>query len=732
MDFRKRTYLNGTWSFSTPGREPEPITVPSSVICVGKSTYEKKFRYRLPGGRRLLLTFEGINYHGEVTLNGKKLGVTLPYCHYTFDVTDCVGENNLLTVEADDINAPYGPTDGWNNYGGIIRSVYLDEVPETYISDVVFRYDLSEDLSSAEVSVKADLTGGEGKTCARLSYGGETVAEGGERLTVGSPLLWSPDEPRLYELCVCLEKDGEIVDSVSLNVGFKRFVHDGHNFYLNGKKFFLLGVCRHDLGTLEKGQTLSDADIEKDLVMIKQLGCNFVRLVHYPHDKRVVDMCDRIGLLLSEESGLWWSDLSNPALTDGAVEVLKKTIKRDRNNVSVAFWMGFNECIFTQEFLNDSVAVCRELDPDRYVSGANCMCPEMTVPMFSEAGIDFYTYHPYGSDINSVTSGSLSKKGRSSKIDEIYAAFADKPLLFTEWGGWNVVDNPALFRRFCNKMRYGMMSGKLAGMVYWAFADMYELNRDPDADVDGVQIEGLVTIDRKPKACYNVLKEFYHSINAPRVVKRDMKVIGGAELEGLETLPISVEGASAEDWADYLASGSAMGGRFHHRNKRRTSNGPKLPKPVTNVCSVRFETPDIPAVVTEKTGAVIFGADIATPAVYLLGGVCFSQAWPYTGAFGDEAGELSLEYSDGTSDVVSLRNGIEVLSVCTTFGSSYCDPRSPVLIPAVEFSYDKNFENYRIYVLKIAADAGKLLRNIRISVRNGYNFTVYGLSAETL
>ncbi|MBQ7603913.1 MAG: hypothetical protein IJU75_03065 [Clostridia bacterium] len=730
MEVRKRTYLNGSWSFSTPGRSAETIAVPSSITCVGKSTFEKKFRYRLPEGRRLLLTFEGINYHGEITLNGVKLGTTLPYCHYTFDVTETVAENNVLRVDADDINAPYGPTDGWNNYGGIIRSVYLDEVPRIYISDVFFRYALSDDFSTADVKIETSITGGEATVASRISYKGEQVSSGGAEFSVASPRLWSPDDPELYKLTVELKNGDETIDSVSLDVGFKHFVHDGHNFYLNGRKFLLLGVCRHDLGSLEKGQTLTDSDIEKDLVMIKQLGCNFVRLVHYPHDKRVVDMCDRIGLLLSEESGLWWSDLSNPDLSRGAVEILKKTVIRDRNNVSVAFWMGFNECIFTQEFLNESVSVCRSLDPDRYVSGANCMCPEMTVPMFGEAGIDFYTYHPYGSDINSVTSGSLSKKGRSSRIDEIYASFSDKPLVFTEWGGWNVVDNPALFRRFCEKMRQGLVSGKLAGMIYWAFADMYELNRDPDADVDGVQIEGLVTVDRKPKICYNVLKEFYRSINAPVAEKKSIEIIGGDGPDNLLTVPVPVSPAPDDVWKDLIESGKAMGGRFYQRKVRRASIGPELPSKVGQVGSLIFDAVCRPAVAFGDKCGVTLPVGAKTSCLYLLGGVGYSLAYPCAGEYGETRGEIKLRYTDGTETFRPIRNGAEVLTVCTTFGSSFIDPRSPVLVPAVKFSYDKNFENYRIYVLKISADPEKTLDSCVISALPGFNYLVYGACVE--
>lgn len=732
MSSRKRTSLNGVWKFSTPGSACTDIAVPSSVRCVGISKFEKLFRFEKSGGRRYILTFEGINYEGRITLNGKYLGTTLPYCHFSFDITNILRDENILVADTDDINAPYGPTDGWNNYGGIIRSVYIDEVPPVYIENIYVRTRLSPDFSEAQADIIPSVSGNADgiRVIYSVSFGGETIAVSDGTVTVRKPRLWSPDSPELYRLTVTLEKDGTAVDTFEQNIGFKSLVHDGKRFYLNGREFFILGVCRHDLGSLEKGHTLSDGDIEKDLIMIKQLGCNFVRLVHYPHDKRVIDMCDRIGLLVSEESGLWWSDLTKPELAEGAIEVLRRTLLRDRNNVSVAFWMGFNECVFTQEFLDRSARVCRELDPDRYVSGANCMSPEMTVPMFDRAGIDFYTFHPYGSGVYSVTSGTNSPKGGTSTLNRIIDAFSGKPLVFTEWGGWNVVGNPALFSQFCEKMKSAMRQGKLAGMIYWAFADMYELNRDPDADVDGVQIEGLVTVDRRPKVCYYVLRDFIKSLNDPEPVKCEMTVTGSCGCENILTRAVNLPEQEnyATIFSALIADGKAMGGRFRHRAMRRTEYGPVLPRPVGRIGAADFGKRTEPVIVSRD--APEYTADVGTRCekLLILGGVAFSQAYPFAGAFGEKRGEIVIRFADGTDAVMPIRNGIELLSAATTFGSSFIDPRSPVMSPAVTFSYDKNFENYRIYVLPIEI-GGRDVASVTFRVREDFNYLVYGVCA---
>lgn len=725
-EFRQKIDLGGKWLYRINGGEYTERTVPGSYHCVGNSEYMRRFSVNKAEHRRTVLTFEGINYEGTIILNGTELGKTLPYCHYSFDITSLIRDVNELTVLVKDINAPYGPTDGWCCYGGIIRAVYLEILPETYISDVFFRQSLSEDLATAEVEINVSTLGNSDNGYslhAELCRCGRTVvtSDGGKllRFTVDSPDLWSPDTPQLYELCLYLIKDGKATDKYSMSVGFRTLCMDGKRFYLNGKPFFIAGVCRHDLGEDEKGQTLSDEDIIRDLKMIKELGANFVRLVHYPHDKRVIEFADRLGLFVSEESGLWWSDMSNKTLTDGALEVLKKTITRDRSNTSVAFWMGFNECIFTQEFLCDSVKVCRELDPDRYVSGANCMNPEMTREMFGKADIDFYTFHPYGTDINSVTSGTKSAKNGPSNINDIFRAFAGKPLVFTEWGGWNVVDNPALFMRFCNRMKKARDDGMLAGMIYWSFADMYEFNRGQGACIDGIQTEGLVTIDRKPKINYYTYQKFLRELSEKEEPRFLMSADNTCGTDYTDTAPIPLcrpdsEPAQKEAWDAATKDSAVCRGRFMMRKNRTIQYGPCLPDKLCTVGSIDFDALCKPIAINEIFPSFTFNVGMRGKKLLILGNVLYALGIPIYGEYGEVCAELRMKYTDGSEYTRELRNGIELLTVMTTYGSSIIDPSSPSLKNAVTFSYDRNFENYRIYLLETELVSDKELKSVTI------------------
>ena len=120
------------------------------------------------------------------------------------------------------------------------------------------------------------------------------------------PALWSPEVPNLYTLRIKLESsNGE--DLFSAETGIRDLRIRGDKFFLNGQPLVLRGVCRHDIWE-NQGHTLTLVQIEQDMRMIKDMGANFVRLVHYPHDRRVVEAANRIGLLVTEESGLVWVD----------------------------------------------------------------------------------------------------------------------------------------------------------------------------------------------------------------------------------------------------------------------------------------------------------------------------------------------------------------------------------------------------------------------------------------
>ncbi|MDR1669217.1 MAG: hypothetical protein LBR76_04590 [Oscillospiraceae bacterium] len=746
---RTRLSLNGQWAFSLPQGQPEQRTVPGSYPCVGNSVYARGFEMEpLQDNKRCLLTFEGIAYEGIVSLNGHILGRMLPYSRYTFDITGLLlSGRNELTLNLSDITAVFGPSEGWKSYGGIIREVTLETVSPVWLEDVFFHAEVSDDLLSAQCSVDSKINGIIDGVIIRaeLSAGGKPVCTGTHAftteecrvsLTADLPRLWSPENPFLYTLTVILEKDGNVLDTWEREVGIKRFEARGSRFYLNGEPLFLAGVCRHDLQNDADGFTQTDAQIENDLRMIKDMGANFVRLVHYPHDCRVLSAADRIGLLVSGEPGLWWSDLENPEITDRALEVLEKMIIRDRSHVSVAFWLAFNECVFTKEFLRDAAATARKTDSTRLISGANCMDLIRTREWFDEEKIDFYTFHPYGSYPDRVTSGFGSGKPECS-LEDAAGALSGKPLVFTEWGGYYVNDNPALFRRFCDEMfrlsRNEPPKPTLAGMFYWAWQDIYEANRGAPACEDGILNEGLVTVDRRLKMNYTTFAHALSARNIQEALPHSIHVTG-AGVPGANYLPVALTGTNTplQKSAFEQAVAHTQDMSYFFKKKRRLTRGPVLPESVSRLGCLPVDLrAGRPLIVNPQTGTVeMLLPGKAARAIWFIGQCTLGHGWPVSGRFEEAIGEYVVSYEDGAREVIPLRNGLETATVLGLQGPSAIDPRASLTGRALRFSYDKNWEEYQLGLFRAEVNPGKSLSRLTVTAGGGYSLLLYGLTLE--
>ena len=256
-----------------------------------------------------------------------------------------------------------------------------------------------------------------------------------------------------------------------------------------------------------------------------------------------------------EEPGLWWSDLSNREITSRALKVLEKVIYRDRNHVSLAFWLAFNECPFDEHFLLDAVALARRCDPTRLISGANCNDVGETKAIFDKCGVDFYTLHPYGTHPTHCNGETLENACR---------VLSGKAVFFTEWGGYYVVGNPALFRDFCVEMlrlyRNKAPEPTLAGMTYWQWQDIPEYQRGEPACYDGILTEGLVTIDRVPKDTFYAFSDFIRRLHTPPVEPEgELELYGGGSPD-VRYRPLALPAGKPETWQRALAAARPMPG----------------------------------------------------------------------------------------------------------------------------------------------------------------------------
>lgn len=730
------------WDYEINGQAAGAKKVPFSALCVGESKCSLTFDAPPVGPEeRLLLCFEGITYEAEVTFNGHTLGKMLPYCYYAFDVTsDIQTRGNTVQVALRDIGLPFGPADGWENYGGIIREVYLQTVPAVYIQDTIWRTAWTDGYTQACCSLTVETGGDAADGCglsARLLYDGvcvvQTQQEAGTSLTfsIDHPQLWSPEHPVLYVLETTLYQAGKPVDQYTERVGFKEFRAEGNQFLLNGEVLFLRGVCRHDTWGHTEGHTLSEAQMRRDMQMIKDAGANFVRLVHYPHHPKIVELADEIGLLVSEEPGLWWSDLHNPAVTKPALEVLERTVKRDRNRVSVAFWLAFNECIFTPEFLEDAAAVCRAHDT-RMVSGANCMNLAVTRELFAQNGFDFYTFHPYGDQITSVTGG-VGSDG-TIPLKKVFAELADKPLVFTEWGGWPVAGNPALFGRFMDEMMAAGRSGKpgetLAGMAYWSWSDMYETNRGLPACKDGILTEGLVDVERHPGVNLAVFTCKNREWNCPVPETHGVMEDYGYQppVSNRSFTPVRLpESMNEGAWAALMEKASPMPG-FSNKPRRHITHGPVLPADCPYIGALPVNLESRKPLVLDKPLEI--SIERTVQALYLIGQAALIGGYPLTSA-PDEAVRCEVCCEDGRTITVPLRNGQEFATIFGLAGPSRIHPIAANAPRALKIVYDGNWEVYYLNILRVGLDQPCAVRSIRfVPLREDYTLLLYGVTTE--
>jgi beta-glucuronidase len=751
---RERLSLCGEWKYRVNGGAETIKIVPFSALCTGKSHCTKIFDLTRnnTGAGRALLVFEGITYRADIVLNGKKIGVMLPFCPYVFDITALLREKgNVLELDLTDMNLPFGPSEGWENYGGIIRDVYLEFVSDVWIGNVFWRTKFNKTFDSTEASVKLELKnfpakgkGGMYRVRTVLKDRNRVIAEAGTetaaakpelKFRVDNPALWSPDAPNLYTLETVLYKDGAETDRLIESVGFKELRAAGNRFFLNGEPIFLKGVCRHDIWG-ECGHTLSDAQMQRDMCMIKGAGCNFVRLVHYPHNKKIIDLADRLGLLVSEEPGLWWSDLKNPETTKAALEVFKRVIRRDRSRISLAFWFAFNECILTHEFLSAAAKTARKNDPTRLVSGANCMSPDVTKKMFSEHNFDFYTYHPYGSHPGEITGGFAGEKEGwrgSMSMAKVMEILDDKPLLFSEWGGYYPIGNRRLMCHFLDVIIAAGKStekGKtLAGMSFWQWNDIYEHNRGFPACKDGILAEGLVDINRNAKEDLDIFSRKLAETAYTKEENVEVEIYGFHQQGSYIPIDIRKCVTGAESFKNLCETYLPVKG-YRYKNTRNMKHGPALPWDIYRL----GEMPVLlrkgpPVAVNVSSGPALIPVNVKAWKLCLIGQVAFGEAYPLT-ADSRLLGTVDVVFDSGEEYHIPLRNGIEVCTVFGTIGPSRLDPRAQAVRRVMKICYDPNWEQYFLNALELTLPHQGKIKILRLSALDKeITLLLYGITA---
>ncbi len=345
----------------------------------GTVWFKKSFNFTPKQGRRTLLYFGAVNYEAHVWVNGKKAGYHKGgFTAFNMDVTDLLkdGENFVIVKVDNKRHAEDVPTQifDWWNYGGITRDVMLVDVSPVYVENYSLKLD-RENYSL--IHFKANLSKAEKGKIITLSIPELkiektfTTAEDGsiEADLSAKPVLWCPENPKLYDVRITLE--GE---SVSDKIGFRSITTSGKKILLNGKQVYLKGISIHDEKPYGGGRANSPEDAAILLGWAKELGCNFVRLAHYPHNEYTVREAEKMGIMVWSEIPVYWTIAwTNPDTYENARCQLRDMIARDQNRANVIIWSIANETPHSPErdtFLGSLATYARTCDDSRLISMA--------------------------------------------------------------------------------------------------------------------------------------------------------------------------------------------------------------------------------------------------------------------------------------------------------------------------------------------------------------------------
>jgi len=495
----------------------------------GTIWYKKDFQYQRQSGQRLFLYFGAANYEAQVYLNGQKIGEHIGgFTPFNFEVTNQVIDgNNFLIVRVNDQRRREGvPTlnTDWWNYGGLTRSVRLVETPQTFIRDYFIQ--LKQDSRNL-IQGWIQLDGNNLKQILKVNIPAAGIAQkvvtneqGYAEFTIKGKLeLWSSDNPQLYDVEIAAESD-----AVSDRIGFRTVSCDGPKILLNGSPIFLRGICIHEQAPLREGRACTIEDDRQLLTWAQDLGCNFVRLAHYPHNEPMLRLADEMGLLVWSEIPVYWTILfDNSAVYQNAARQLSEMLSRDKNRAAIIIWSVGNETPRGDarlEFLKGLIGQIRESDPTRLISAA-------TELHYADNTIM----------INDPLSNYLDVIGANEylgwyvrKPEEIpllaWQSTYSKPLIISEFGagaksGYHGQQATRWTEEYQNRvyeMQIAMLQKIpcLAGITPWILTDFRSPRRPLPEIQDFYNRKGLISEKGEKKMAFYTLQKFYQQLQSQR------------------------------------------------------------------------------------------------------------------------------------------------------------------------------------------------------------------------
>lgn len=547
-------------------------------------------------GRRAVIYFEGANQEVRFYLNGQFVGEHKGgYTRFCFDITPhlCYGQENLFAIYVNNVYNPNIPplSADFTFFGGIYRDVYLQFMNPVHIatndyasSGVYIRTPevnnsaasveittlLTNDMPQAtEIRVENIICDADGKEVKKTQAevklaAGETKTDISKKIKIDSPRLWDIDDPYRYMVYTRIldKRKGTLLDEVVNPLGLRWFKFDSEKgFFLNGKGRKLIGTARHQ-DYFQKGNALRDELHVQDVLLLKEMGGNYLRVSHYPQDPVIMEMCDKLGIVTSVEIPVVNAVTETEEFLHNSVEMAKEMVRQDFNRPSVMIWGYMNEIFlrrpytegkqledyyrFTEKVARALEATIREEDPSRYTMMAYHNMPQYyedahltEIPMIQGWNLYQGWYEP---DINEF----------QRLLDRAHKVYKGKVLMVTEYGpGVDPRVHSYQPERFDFSQEYGLVYHKhylnemmkrpfIAGSSLWNLNDFYSESR-VDA-VPHVNNKGVVGLNREKKDVY----WFYKTALSRRPIlvigNREWKSRGGvvntAQKECIQSVPV--------------------------------------------------------------------------------------------------------------------------------------------------------------------------------------------------
>jgi beta-glucuronidase len=506
---------------------------PELLYYEGPIWYQRDFEHTSKPDTRTFLHIGAANYRTFVWVNAKKVcehegGFTPFDCEITSVLKN---GKNFVVLSVDNTRLADGvptlQTDWWN-YGGLTRDVSLVDVPTEFIDDYGLHLSRADhNLIEGYVHVEGASSGTQVTVAIpELSAKVTATVDANSRATISIPAksisLWAPENPKLYKVEIATA-----ADKTEDEIGFRTIETRGTQILLNGQPVFLRGISIHAEAPYRTGRAYTQKDVDTLLGWAKELGCNYVRLAHYPHDERMTRTADKLGLMVwSEIPDYWALQFDNPAVLAKSKQQLSEMIRRDRNKASIILWSVANETPNTEartKYLTTMADLTHELDPTRLVTAALLVRTEK---------------NPGGHGTTKIVDDPLGKAldviGTNEYIGwyEQHADGADtttwdiryqKPLIMSEWGGDAKAGNhapdgdkhPALWTEEYQAEIYNhqiQMLNKipqLRGTSPWILMDFRSARRVNPGLQDNFNRKGLISDQGQKKQAFFILQKAY-------------------------------------------------------------------------------------------------------------------------------------------------------------------------------------------------------------------------------